>query len=107
MRVKFQTRSSQAGHLKAFQRGGELNVAHMAYGAGLGEDAAHLAVRHLLIPAGKGAVRGAASVLFSDHSGSYADKLKQAKRGAVAGCNFAGVLSGKGVKKVAKAKRPF
>ena len=106
MRVKFQTRSSQAEHLKAFQRGGELNVAHMAYGAGLGEDAARLAVRHLLIPAGKGAARGAAAALFSEHSGSYADKLKRAKKGATRGA-VAGILKGKGVKKSGAAKRPF
>lgn len=106
MRVKFQKRTNQGDHLKAFQRGGHLNIAHMAYGAGLREDAAHFALRHIVIPAGKGAARGAAAALFSEHSGSYADKLKQAKKGATRGA-VAGILKGKGVKKTGAAKRPF
>lgn len=104
MRVRFQKQTNQADHLRAFQRGGHLQIAHQAYGGGLlGSDIGAFALRHLVIPAGKGAAKGAVTGLFTEQSGSYSDKMK---RGAIKGA-VAGVLKGGGSKKKGKAKRPF
>lgn len=100
MRVRFVKKTTQADHLKAFQHGGSLQIAHMHYGAGLGDQLAMYAFKHLVVPAGKGAVKGALHGLISDHSGTYADKMK---RGALKGA-VGGIIKGGGKK---TKKRPF
>ena len=103
MRVRFQTKTSQADHLKQLGKGG-MQVFHGAYGAGLGAMLGHYAVRRFVIPAVKGAAKGAALGALSEIGGSYHDKVKAARTSAIKGAAL-GAMKGKGVKR--SAKRPF
>ena len=106
MRVKFQAKATQADHLKHMSGNG-IQHFHGAYGAGLGSKLALMAMHNLVIPGMKGAVAGGVGGLLSEFSGSYADKLKAAKKGAGRGALSSvvkNVLSGK---RKGKASRPF
>ena len=116
MRVRFEPRTNATDHSKMYGKGG-LQVFHGAYGAGIGQAVGSMllpyvgkyALNHLLIPAGKSALKGAALGAFSELGGTYADKVKAAKRGALKGAVF-GAIGGSKKRKKQKGsavKRPF